>query len=109
MAYIIEKAFFEKLAIEIAELANICKEEGKPDYKPDSVEIACVLIDYKDGMGYRVVSRALLRNPKELLYDIVTDVLGPPKAALEALHKQLSEKAKNFYDFKFKLKNLKSN
>lgn len=104
MVYVVDKAFFEVLATEIAELANMCREEGKPLYTPSHIEITCVLVDYNDGMGYRIVSRALIRNPKEPIYDVVTDVLGPPKEALETLHKQLTEKNKTTYDLRFKLK-----
>lgn len=107
MAYNIDKVFFEHLATEIAELYNIC--ENTNAYSTESVELASVLVDYNDGMGYRIICRALIRNPNEAQYDMVTDVQGSPEDALKLMLKTLKEKAEKNFDLKYKAKISKYN
>lgn len=102
MAYTIDKIFFERLATEIVDLYNICQNSTL--YQPSHVEIAIVLVDYKDGNGNRIVSRAMIRNPGENIYDIVTDVLGSPEDALKLLLRTLKEQAEKNFDLKYKAK-----
>lgn len=109
MAYSIDKQFFQRLAKEIVEIVNLGLAPDKPQYQPHNLELGCVLIDYEDGMGYRVVSRALLRNPTEDVYDLVVDVLGSPESALESMLRDVTEKAKKDYDLKLKARNFKAN
>lgn len=105
MPYVIEKEFFESLAKDIVELANLCQDSDKPQYSFVDVEIACVLADYNDGVGIRMISRAMLRNPKEQVYDVIADVLGSPKEALETLLKRFKDKTKHTYDLRIKSQN----
>lgn len=107
MAYSIDIVFFERLAKEIADLYNIC--ENTEEYDLSLVEIACVLVEYEDGLGYRIVSRALIRNPIEAKYDMVTDVQGSPEDALNLMLKTLKLKAEKNFDLRYKIKTSKYN
>ena len=107
MAYTIDIEFFERLAIEIAELYNICQTSDQ--YTASLVELTCVLVDYQDGNGYRIISRALIRNPKENSYDMVTDVQGSPEEAMKLMLRTLKDKAEKNYPVKFKAKIFKYN
>lgn len=105
MIYQIDKDTFAKLAAEIADQMNLLYNSEK--YSTASVEICIVLS--KNGPDFNLLSRALVRNPKENYYDMVTDVMGPPVEALETLLKELREKTKSTYDLKMKAKTVKYN
>ncbi|HVI41289.1 MAG TPA: hypothetical protein VM577_11575 [Anaerovoracaceae bacterium] len=107
MAYTVDIVFFERLAKEIAELYNIC--QNSEQYDLSLIEITCVLVDYGDGAGYRIISRALIRNPNEASYDMVTDVQGSPEDALKLMIKTLKEKAEKNKYFQYKEKISKYN
>lgn len=107
MAYTVDKKFFEDLATEIAELYNICK--NTEIYKTSHVEISLILIDYDDGYGYRIISRALIRNPVKNEYDMVVDVQDSPEEALKKMLKDLKEQAEKNFDLKYKIKISKYN
>ena len=107
MSYSIDKAVFERYAKEISDLANICFDT--PGYTLYHVEVCCVLADYNDGLGNRVISRALVRNPSKNIYDLVEDALGPPEDALKLMLNNLKQKAEKDFPNKYKAKLLKSN
>ena len=107
MAYTIDKVFFERLATEIVDLYNICQNTSR--YTISHIEITCVLIDYQDGNGYRIVSRAMIRHPVENVYEMITDVLGSPEEALKLLLRTVKDQAEKNFDLKYKVKISKYN
>lgn len=107
MAYTIDKVFFERLAAEIVDMYNICKNTDL--YMISHVEVTCVLVDYQDGNGNRIVSRAMLRHPVENVYEMITDVLGSPEEALKLLLRTVKDQAEKNFDLKYKVKISKYN
>lgn len=103
MAYTIDRDNFLKLSSEIVKLLSVIEPTKK--YDISSVEITCILYDYKDGLGYRVVSRALVRNPTDNIYDEVHDFLGSPEDALKNFIEDLKERAEKDPNFNYKIKN----
>lgn len=80
---------FLPLAEEIAKLAT--KALHHP-YDPSHVEISVLLSDHFNDGDYQLLCRAKIRNPVELVYDYLVDVMGPPEDALLQLKKELQEK-----------------
>ncbi len=107
MVYSIDIQAFFRLGTEIAELANIAFATER--YKVDLVEICALLVDYNDGFGHRLISRALLRNATELSYDLVTDVQGTPEEALKLMIRELKEKAEKNHPLQYQVKLFKYN
>lgn len=87
--YSISKNVFLSLAREIAELAN---KINKLPYTAENVEICFVLMDPEHEEDCCIISRAMVRNPNELIYDFLVDVVGPPEEAFLELKSQLEEK-----------------
>lgn len=107
MAYTIDKNVLEHLAIEVADLYNIC--QNSQQFQPEHIEIHLILIDYDDGIGYRIVSRVAIRHPVENIYTMVVDVQGSPEDALNSMLKTLKEQAESDFYSKYKEKIAKYN
>lgn len=85
---IIYQSEYETLAVDIAVIYNLLY--NTPNYyKASNVELLVTLTDYNDGFGYRMISRACIKNPEEEIYDMAVDVQGQPLEALYKMHSEL--------------------
>lgn len=78
---------FEEYAKDIAEMYNLIQKSSK--YSTSSIELLSTLVDYKDGKGYQIVSRGLIRNPEENVYDFLVDIIGTQMDALTELKNKI--------------------
>jgi len=86
---IIHQSEFETLANDISSIYNLLYDTPNY-YSPLHVQISILLMDYNDGWGYRVISRASIKNPEEEFYDMVVDIQGQPMDALRKMYEDLT-------------------